>query len=258
MQAMIPRGYRAFAVEASEGSAAAGLITPGSFVDVIATLRRGDEPISMAVVQRAKVQFVQRSRATRSSSSSAAAAGSPDALGPIKTVTLLVTPKQANALELAQNQGKLKLVLRGNADDAEATDSAMTQREMLGLPPEEPKPEAVVVEKPTNDAFADPAPPSVDDRRPVQMIKGGSESTIYFDKEGNQSSEEGTGGNGGSPPPDSAQAQKSSQKKRPATRPQPESPQSEDGNDPRTASGASPDPQAPRSDAGRGTLRRGM
>src|SRR5688500_9285067 len=69
MQAMIPKGMRAFAVEASEGSAAAGLITPGSYVDVIATLRKGNETIAMAVVQRAKVQFVQRSRATRSSSS---------------------------------------------------------------------------------------------------------------------------------------------------------------------------------------------
>jgi pilus assembly protein CpaB len=253
MQAMIPKGMRAFAVEASEGSAAAGLITPGSFVDVIATLRKGDQPISMAVVQKAKVQFVSRSKAMRSASASAAT-GSPDSLGPIKSVTLLVTPKQANALELAQNQGKLKLVLRGNADDAEVGDSAITQNEMLGLPNAEPKPEPVVVEKPAADAFADPVQPPVDNRRAVQMIRGGTESTIYFDPSGNQSSEEGSGG---AP----ATAQKSSQKQPPAaSKPQkPQQPTPPDSNDgeAKTASGASPDDsqQAPRSDVGSGTLR---
>ena len=253
MQAMIPKGMRAFTVEGSDGSAAAGLITPGSYVDVIATLRKGDQPIAMAVAEKVKVQFVQRSKALRSSSASAGATGSPD-LGPIKTVTLLVTPRQANQLELAQNQGKLKLMLRGNADDMEIGDSTVTQNEMLGLPDAEPKPEQVIVEKPAADAFADPVQPPADNRRAVQMIRGGTESTIYFDPEGNQSSEEG---NGGAP----ATAQKSSPKQPPAKKAQPPKqptpPDSGDGeaNGPQTASGASPDNQAPRSDVGSGTLR---
>ena len=261
MQAMIPKGMRAFAVEASEGSAAAGLITPGSFVDVIATLRKGDQPISMAVVQKAKVQFVSRSKAMRSSSSSAnASPGSPDSLGPIKSVTLLVTPKQANSLELAQNQGKLKLVLRGNADDGDVEDSSITQNEMLGIK-EEPKAEPVA-EKPTADAFADPVQPPVDNRRAVQMIKGGSETTIYFDKEGNQQSSEEEG-NGAAPT--GARAQKSAAKQPPTStkRPAQQPPQQQtppNGGDseagvPQTASGASPDNQSPRSDVGSGTLR---
>src|SRR3954469_25421228 len=51
MQAMVPKGMRAVAVEVSEGSAVAGLITPGCYVDVIATFNNGDQTIATTVVQ---------------------------------------------------------------------------------------------------------------------------------------------------------------------------------------------------------------
>src|SRR5688500_11955664 len=79
MQAMVPKGMRAVAVEVSEGSAVAGLISPGCYVDVIGTFNNGDQQVATTVVQNVKVQFVQRSRPTRSSASSSAS-GSPDSL----------------------------------------------------------------------------------------------------------------------------------------------------------------------------------
>ena len=238
--AMVPSGMRAVAVEVSEASGVAGLITPGCYVDVTATLRKGDQSIATTVVQRVKVHFVSRSRATRSSSVSASA-GSPDALGPIKSVTLLVTPKQANALELAQNQGRLRLMLRGTADDGEIADATVSQNELLGLPDEpatKPEPEVVVIEKPVTDAFAEPPPPPK--RRTVEFIRGGQSEMVEVDDEAEEEALEEEGN--GAAPGTAKQLQS-----RPAG-----------GGNSRTASGASPDNQAPRREAGSGNLRRGM
>jgi pilus assembly protein CpaB len=241
MQAMVPKGMRAVAVEVSEGSAVAGLITPGCFVDVIATLRQGEQNVAATVVHNVKVQFVQRARPTRSVNA-AAASGTPDA-GAVKTVTLIVTPKQANALELANSQGKPRLVLRGNGGEDDSTEvTTVNERELLGLPAEEPvvaPPPPPVVEKPAVDesTFENAPPPEpVANKRGVQIIRSGNESMIYFDDEGNQKE-----GNGAVPA-----SQKESPKEKRSTG---------NGVEPRTASGASPDDQAPRTDAGRGNLR---
>src|SRR2546430_2574487 len=115
MQAMIPKGMRLVTVDVSESSGVAGLITPGCMVDVIATLHDGDQSLATTVVQNVKVQFVQRGRTT-SSSGRINATATPDA-GPVKTVSLLVTPDQAVKIELANSEGKPRLILRGNSDE---------------------------------------------------------------------------------------------------------------------------------------------
>jgi pilus assembly protein CpaB len=282
MQAMVPKGMRAVAVEVSEGSAVAGLITPGCYVDVIATFNNGDQTIATTVVQNVKVQFVQRSRPPRSSGSNSASAaaaassaGSPDQLGAVKTVTLIVTPKQANSIELANNQGKPRLVLRGGADDSDIADATVKQNELLGIPDPPPPatqptvavappppPPPPVVETKVTDAFEDRQAEPVVNKRPVHMIKAGEESTIYFDEDGDRSLEEHTG-------TATLASQRRAPTRMPTTRPQPQKKSSDKareketekdgvGGEPRTASGASPGEPAPRADKGRADLRRGM
>jgi len=283
MQAMVPKGMRAVAVEVSEGSAVAGLISPGCFVDVIATFNNGEQTIATTVVQNVKVQFVKRSRPPRSSSSSnsaaaAAAAGSPDQLGDVKSVTLIVTPKQANSIELANNQGKPRLILRGGADDSDIADATVKQNELLGIadpppPATQPAPAAVVaappsppppplVETKVTDAFEDPIPsvPAVNKPR-MDIIKAGEASTVYFDEDGDRSQEEQ-----GQATLASSRRQPS---KQPTTKPQPlkksdkakDSEKEKDavsGGERGTASGASPGDPAPRAEQVHGELRKGM
>ena len=294
MQAMVPRGMRAVAVEVSEGSAVAGLITPGCYVDVIATINSGEQPIATTVVQNVKVQFVQRTRPPRSNSNSQSpSAGTPE-LGPVKTVTLIVTPKQANALELATNQGKPRLVLRGIEDDTDTADATLKQNELLGIPDPPPPatqpmlaaapapdppliaPPAPPVEREMTDAFEDPEPlplaPPAPNLRPAHIIRGGEEETIYFEENGDRAMEE-TPGSRREPPPRARQP-------RPTTRPQQprkssdpqqqqqqqqqpspaQQPNGADGvnGDPRTASGVSPGDPAPRQEQGQKNLRKGM
>jgi hypothetical protein len=80
-------------------------------------------------------------------------------------VTLIVTPKQANSIELANNQGKPRLVLRGGADDSDIADATVKQNELLGIPDPPPpataarrrrsrrRPPPPVVETKVTDAF---------------------------------------------------------------------------------------------------------
>ena len=286
MQAMVPRGMRAVAVEVSEGSAVAGLITPGCYVDVIATFNNGEQTIATTVVQNVKVQFVQRARAPRSSNANAqtVSAGTPE-LGAVKTVTLIVTPKQANALELANNQGKPRLVLRGGADDSDTADAMVKQNELLGIPDPPPpatQPAPVLAAAPDpvpapppapahpemTDAFEDaetlPIAPPVN-RRPVYFIRAGEEETVYFEENGDRAREE------------TPVAQAPPRRQRPTTRPQqqrkPSDPQQQEqqqqqqkpqngadgaSGEPRTASGVSPGDPAPRAEQGQRNLRKGM
>jgi Flp pilus assembly protein CpaB len=284
MQAMVPRGMRAVAVEVSEGSAVAGLISPGCYVDVIATFNNGDQTVATTVVQNVKVQFVQRARPPRSSGSNAAsaamAAGSPDALGAVKTVTLIVTPRQANSIELANNQGKPRLVLRGGADDTDMADSTVSQNELLGIPDPpppatQPAPAPVAAAPPQppviemTDAFGDlvavPPPPP---KRVVYTIRGSTEGTHTFEDEPGTSPEEQTTG------PAVAAVRPSPSPQKPTTRPhQPKRSGDRagaggdrvesrvemlEGGEPRTASGASPGDPVPRAGVGRKDLRKGM
>jgi pilus assembly protein CpaB len=230
MQAMIPRGMRAVTVDVSESSGVAGLLVPGCYVDVISTMRRGEETVALTVVENVKVQFVQRGKAPYVSrtAGAAAASGTPE-LGPAKTVTLLVTQKQAQKIELANSSGKPRLVLRGNADQTGGDSTPYGEREMLGLPPEAAKAEPVEKPAVTDTTFDNVAAPETP-KRAVEIIRGGQSTIITYEEETAKNQEEG-----GAKPA-------TSKGKRPAA------------GEPRTVSGTSPDP-APRTDAGRGNIR---
>jgi pilus assembly protein CpaB len=179
LAAVLKPGMRAVAVDVSDSSAVAGMIDRGSKVDVISTFRRGDQTIAKAVVENVEVQSVQR---TVSGYARRDGQTTPVENGPVKTVTLLVTPRQASAIELAKvNGGSPRLVLRGTSDTL-AGDGQMTDKELLGI---EDKVEEVVK---TEDIFEN-LPPPEEKGRPVEIIRGGASSTIYINDRNN---EEGT------------------------------------------------------------------
>ena len=118
-------------------------------VDVVATLRKGDQSMAKTIVSNVKVQYIQRQK---TGFSSRAGQSSSIDNGPIKTVTLIVTPKQAATVDWANNNGaKPRLVLRGNLDTTTADDT-VTENEILGLPDAPPKPENDSTNKGADDA----------------------------------------------------------------------------------------------------------
>ncbi|WP_428936832.1 Flp pilus assembly protein CpaB [Fontivita pretiosa] len=180
LQALIPEGKRAMTVEINEFSGVAGNLTPGCRVDVVATIS-GDhgEMLSRTIVQNVKVQALGSRQQTDNDSA------------PIRSVTLIVTPKEAEAIELASATGRPRLVLRSGSDNdttptegvtvAELRRSAVRRGdpfavqpvEMTSPPATQPGTEKVV-EKIVERVVEVPA--AAPSRRQISVIRGGVET----------------------------------------------------------------------------------
>jgi pilus assembly protein CpaB len=188
LQALVPPGMRAITVEVNEFSGVAGMLQPGAHVDILATLTEGanNRQIARTIVQNVKVTAVGR-RTTVSTPDAASSNASND---PVKSVTVLASPSDAEAIELACSTGRPRLVLRSGGDSKFVDTPGITLGELCGstdtpvdprvavAPPIVPatQPAVVVVTPTTEPAIAEvtPEPP----HRKVKMIKAGVESVI--------------------------------------------------------------------------------
>jgi pilus assembly protein CpaB len=128
----IEPGYRAVSVQITDVNAVSGLIQPGSRVDVLFT-RPGSmaEAITSTILQNVRVLAIGRSLAVTTTptattgDSTAKAVAAPKA----SAATLVVTPAEAQKLELAKNEGKISLTLRNPQDtgNAEAVGPVTTE-----------------------------------------------------------------------------------------------------------------------------------
>ena len=105
---MIPVGMRAVAVRVNDVIGVSGFVLPGMRVDVLVT---GRPPESNATVTTTCLQniHVLSAGTTMQADSRGQAIQAP-------TVTLLVSPEQAETLTLANNEGHIQLVLRNGSD----------------------------------------------------------------------------------------------------------------------------------------------
>jgi len=120
----IDPGYRAVSVPITDASGVAGLVMPSSRVDVLFT-RPGSmaEATTSTILQNVKVLSTGRGTPTGTT---------PDPRAPrSQVVTLLLTPADAQKLELAKNEGKVSLSLRNPLDSLEAADSSPITTEAL-------------------------------------------------------------------------------------------------------------------------------
>jgi pilus assembly protein CpaB len=115
LEAAVPRGMRAVSIDINEVTGLAGLIGPGAFVDVVTTLRddASGETVGRTILQNVKVSAVGQRIAPKT-----------DPKGMVvndvsKSATLIVTPEQAEALDVAATRAKLRLILRNSRDTAE-------------------------------------------------------------------------------------------------------------------------------------------
>lgn len=122
--ATIETGYRAVSVQITDATGVAGLIQPNSHVDVLFT-RPGSmiEASTSTILQNVKVLSTGRSLQT-------GAPADPRAVrSPV--VTLVLTPADAQKLELAKNQGKISLSLRNPLDPTQNASAAPMTTEVL-------------------------------------------------------------------------------------------------------------------------------
>ncbi|MDC0357511.1 Flp pilus assembly protein CpaB [Oligoflexia bacterium] len=123
LTASIPKGFRAVTIRVDARTSVEGFVRPGAKVDVVWASRISGQPGVTVIVQNAKVLSAERQTATEQKS------GVPVP----STVTLLVTSKDAQKIQLASTTGKLSLSLRGDADEvSDGQSRPITVNDLLG------------------------------------------------------------------------------------------------------------------------------
>lgn len=192
LQALVPEGMRAITVEVNEYSSVAGLIGPGCAVDVVATMQDSQtkDMVARTIVQNVRVMAVgQRVGIAREAREKDATSPAGDVA--FKSVTLLTTPEEAEALELASMAGRPRLVLRGNGDTAAARTSGVSLTQLCGrgvdpsvdlLAPAKLPPASPEVVQPVARTTPE-APTPIVSTRVVKVIRGGVASLVTLNDE---------------------------------------------------------------------------
>jgi len=125
MASTIEPGFRAVAVQINDATGVAGMVQPNSRVDVLFT-RPGTmaEAITSTILQNVKVLATGHQ-----STAAQAAADARTTRTPV--ITLLLTPADAQKLELAKNQGKISLSLRNPLDSTSNAEPGPVTTEVL-------------------------------------------------------------------------------------------------------------------------------
>ena len=117
MSFIIPPGKRAVTVGVDPVSGVSGFILPDSYVDVIVTTQPTDEGVKMSRIVLQNMQVLAVGQILEQTE------GKPV---PVPTVTLAVTPNEAERLAMASNEGRLQLALRKFGDQEAVSTSGIT------------------------------------------------------------------------------------------------------------------------------------
>ena len=162
LASMIRPGMRAFTIMTPTfSSSLAGFLLPGNRVDVLLTLTPAGGSASDA--DAATTTLLQNVELLAVHTMVEAPADNRTNPTEARSVTLLVTPKQASILDLAQNKGTLHLALRNGKDESQAEEATATLAD-LGLARPEP-----AAEEPVAAAPPEPAPAPEPEPRPVVL-----------------------------------------------------------------------------------------
>ena len=170
--AAIADGMVAVPITPKDFASLEGLLYPGCLVDVIFTQRpgTGQDPVSVTLLQSVSVLAIGEYSVV---STKLEAEGLADQPSESKKVTLQLTPRQAKALQLAQENGTISLALRNPLNPAAADSGAISLDELI----KKKSPVAAFVPPPptSNEApVTDELPPGWD----VLRIQGGKKDTL--------------------------------------------------------------------------------
>lgn len=124
LAALVPEGYRAMAVKVDDEAGVAGLLSPGMLVDIISVVRDSSGQggsTAKVVLQNIKVLATGQNMATPKEQVT------PES---VKSVTLLVTPAEAEKLVMAAHETRLRLIVR-NMSDVDSVKTSGIKRQGL-------------------------------------------------------------------------------------------------------------------------------
>src|SRR6266568_41264 len=181
MSYIVPAGHRAITVGVNEVAGVAGFLSPNNHVDVVLTTQipgNTSESISKIVLENVPILATGQIATEQKD-------GKPVV---VPTVTLDLTPEDAEKLILAASKGSLQMLLRNVTDIAPAGTKGATITKVLGGV-ERPAAVSRVVSKKAAKKQARPAvvktvqakqPPPPPSPYSVEVIKGASKSTREF------------------------------------------------------------------------------
>lgn len=126
---LVPEGLRGVTIKVDKAVEESGFIQPNSRVDVLASMdSKGGDRIAKVILQNVPVLAAGQTVETKDNR-------------PVKitTVTLALTPEQAERLALAQSLGRIMLATRNFGDDESIPTVGATRAALLGSPPSTPK-----------------------------------------------------------------------------------------------------------------------
>jgi pilus assembly protein CpaB len=140
---VVPPGKRAFAINADPVQEAGGLILPGDYVDIFvmydvefATRSASNFVVQVALqnvevlaVSQTIVDIVPEATPTAGGQRVRNSEARPDPAA--ATITLLLTPEQAQRVYLAEANGRIRMALRAFGDSEEKPIDHMTKNELL-------------------------------------------------------------------------------------------------------------------------------
>ena len=131
MPVLVPAGKRAVTIKVDEAIQKSGFVVPNSRVDVLVTMARqtGQSRESRIVLQ--DVMVLASDQAVEMKDNKPVT---------MTTVTMAVSPQEAERLALAQNEGKVTLALRNLQDNAQISTPGVTTAQLLGSPAPAPAP----------------------------------------------------------------------------------------------------------------------
>jgi pilus assembly protein CpaB len=168
---LIPPGKRAISVAVNVVSGVSGFILPNTSVDVLATVQpsAGDKLKTFTKMVLENVQVLAVDQTIEKED---------DEPVTVKSVTLLVSPGEAEKLALASNEGKLQLMLR-NAMDIEMTEtSGVLLSQLMGRPKPVRRRRIVTKVAPPPKVEEEKAPPP----RIVEVIRSNVRSELTFEE----------------------------------------------------------------------------
>jgi pilus assembly protein CpaB len=177
LQALVPAGMRAITIEVNEFSGVGNMVAPGCRVDVVATIQAngGSEMSARTIVQDVKVTAVgQRVTAKPDPKDD------PTQQVVFRSVTILATPGEVEAIELANTTGRPWLVLRGNKDDEKVETNGITLTELRGKIGSfgQRNDPFTTVSLPTSPSTRPSFEPVAMNTRTVEVIRGGAVSSV--------------------------------------------------------------------------------
>jgi pilus assembly protein CpaB len=186
---LIPQGMRAMSVRVNDVVGVAGFVLPGMRVDVLVTGKppNRNDTETQTVLQNITVLSAGQTIQTDGKSQPIVA----------PVVTLLVNPREAEALTLANSEGHIQLVLRNSTDQAVTATAGRSLHELYGAAPVEAAAVPVVRKaaaagtRPTPKPHATPAaaavtkagPPPEPEQDQMIVIRGSVKKVEYFSKE---------------------------------------------------------------------------